>query len=525
LDSLKIEVLVVGSGFGAAAPALRLSTAGFQVVMIEKGPDIVPKRDFEQTQDPQYLLRYIKSIRGDNVNFTYAEGLGGGSGFYEMVSLRAPSIAFDQTGRDGLRLWPAGITRAAMDPYYRLAETMMHVCQIGKEEIPKSGLALSYLLSRLGYTVDRVPYSVQGCLGQSYCVAGCIAGAKVTLHSTYLEPAVRAGMTIMAGWEAREIRPLEIQDINEHSTRSMHELPYRYEVLCLNSKTNAPLRIQAKLLILGGGTVGTAALLLRSRRWLPALGSQLGKNIAINGTVKSLGILPEGYPGGDMFTGRSHPGVISYEFLKTRGITISTAKPLPVDAVSYANLVFEGETRSPATWGEAKVELMKLYRRRAVVLYALGLTTPTAELHLSHNGEVVPSFSLDGEFREYYDSTLDLLHSIVRRNNGRVVNIRIIDGQGVEYPDLHITTAHMTGSCRMADSPNAGVVDATGGVFHYPGLYIADGSAIPSSLAVNPYLTILANAERLGEWLSRWYSRGKEAVPDDLTPVKEEHPV
>jgi choline dehydrogenase-like flavoprotein len=525
MDTLKTEVLVVGSGFGAAAPSLRLSTAGFQVVMIEKGPEIVPERDFEQTQDPQYLLRYIKSVRGDNVNFTYAEGLGGGSGFYEMVSLRAPSIAFDQKGKDGGRLWPAGITRSAMDPYYTLAETMMHVCQIGKEEIPKSGLAFSYLLSRLGYTVDRVPYSVQGCRGNSYCVAGCTAGAKVTLHHTYLEPAIRAGMTIMTGCEAREIHPLEVQSFDEHSNRNIQRLPYRYDVHCFNSKTSTPVRIQAKLLILGGGTVGTAALLLRSRRWLPDLGSHLGKNIAVNGTVKSLGILPEGFPEGDMFTGRSHPGIISYEFLKTRGITISTAKPLPVDAVSYANFIFEGETRSPATWGEAKVEVMKLYRRRAIVLYALGLSTPTAELHLSRRGDTVPSFELDGEFREYYHSTLDLLHSIFRRNNGRVVNIRIIDGQGVEYPDLHITTAHMTGSCRMADSPSTGVANATGEVFHYPGLYIADGSAIPSSLAVNPYLTILANAERVGEWLSRWYSRGEVAIKIDLKPAKERYSV
>jgi cholesterol oxidase len=76
----------------------------------------------------------------------------------------------------------------------------------------------------------------------------------------------------------------------------------------------------------------------------------------------------------------------------------------------------------------------------------------------------------------------------------------------------------------MADSPSNGVVDATGEVFHYPGLYIADGSAIPSSLAVNPYLTILANAERVGEWLSRWYSRGEATVTDDIKPVQEEHP-
>ncbi len=512
MNAIQTEVLVVGSGFGAAAPALRLATAGFQVVMIEKGPSIVPGRDFVQTQDPQYLLRYIKSLRGDNVNFTYAEGLGGGSGFYEMVSLRAPTIAFDQKGTEGARLWPTGFTRTAMDPYYRLAEEMMHVQQIGKDEIPKSGLAMSYLLKRLGYSVDRVPYSVQGCRGHSYCVAGCVASAKVTVHGPYLEPACREGMRIYTECSALSIRPLGGSGGNGECGRNLRQAPHRYEVHCLDTRRGTPLTIRAKLLLLGAGTVGTARLLLNSRQWLPDLSPHVGKHIAVNGTVKSLGILPEGFPEGDMFTGRSHPGVISYQFLDSRGITISTAKPLPVDAVSYANLVLEGETRSPATWGAPKVGLMKLYRRRAMVLYALGLTTPTAEIKLSRGGRPVASFSLDEGFREYYRTTLDLLHSIFRRNNARVVNIRLIDGQGVEYPDLHITTAHMTGSCRMADSPRHGVVDATGEMFHYPGLYIADGAAIPSSLAVNPYLTILANAERVGELLVRWYTRGERRL-------------
>ena len=507
MTTLQTEVLVIGSGFGAAAPALRLARAGFRVLMVEKGPAINPQRDFRQTQDPQYLLRYIKSIRGDNINLTYAEGLGGGSGFYEMVSLRAPTPAFDQTGPNGIRLWPAGLSRTALDPYYEIAERMMHVTQIPREEIPRNGVAFSILMKRLGYSVDRVPYSVQGCVGHSYCVAGCTAGAKVTVHSTYLTPACRFGMKIMTELQAVEVRPAAGDQTQTAAGRDIHAIPCRYEVRCLDRAKGVSVEIQAKIVILGAGTVGTAGLLLRSRRCLPELSPHLGKNISMNGTVKSLGILPDDVPGGDMFQGRSHPGVISYEFLSTRGITISTSKPLPVDAVSYANLIMDGEARSPSWWGDAKVELMKLYRRRAIVLYALGLTTSTADLHPGRKGEVIPSFHLDEEFRRYYHQTLDLLHSIVRRNGGRVVHIRMIDGQGVEYPDLHITTAHMTGSCRMADSAKNGVVDATGEVFHYPGLYITDGAAIPSSLAVNPYLTILANAERVGAFLAQWHTR------------------
>ena len=55
----------------------------------------------------------------------------------------------------------------------------------------------------------------------------------------------------------------------------------------------------------------------------------------------------------------------------------------------------------------------------------------------------------------------------------------------------------------MADDPERGVVNADGEVFGNPGLYVTDGAAIPSSLAVNTSLTILANAERISAGIVR----------------------
>ena len=125
MKTIKTEVLIVGSGFGGAPPALHFSERGYDVLMIEKGEKIVPEKDFKQTMDPKYLLKYIKSIKGDGVQFTFAEGLGGGSGFYEMVSFRAPSVAFNLKDESGNNLWPTGVNRKNLDPYYKIAETNM----------------------------------------------------------------------------------------------------------------------------------------------------------------------------------------------------------------------------------------------------------------------------------------------------------------------------------------------------------------------------------------------------------------
>src|SRR3972149_440889 len=94
MHTVETDVLIIGTGFGGAAPALRFAEAGFRVPLIEQGPRLDPYRDFRQTQDPKYILKYIKGISGERLHLTYAEALGGRSGFYEMVSLRAPSQAF-----------------------------------------------------------------------------------------------------------------------------------------------------------------------------------------------------------------------------------------------------------------------------------------------------------------------------------------------------------------------------------------------------------------------------------------------
>src|SRR5881392_108594 len=190
--------------------------------MIEKGAHIDPFRDFRQTSDPQYLMAYLKGLSSDHLSLTFAEALGGGSGFYEMVSLRAPSLAFDQVDDAGRRLWPSGVDRRTLDPYYDIAEQMLHVTQIPPEKVPKSGQVFAMMMKRLGYTCDRARYAERGCVGSGFCVTGCIYAAKQSLLLNYLPQAVAAGATIETDVEALHIAPVHPR----------FAAPYRYEVRC-----------------------------------------------------------------------------------------------------------------------------------------------------------------------------------------------------------------------------------------------------------------------------------------------------
>jgi choline dehydrogenase-like flavoprotein len=364
-------------------------------------------------------------------------------------------------------------------------------------------------MKNLGYSCERARYAVKGCVGSGYCISGCVFGAKQSLHLNYLPQAKEFGLKVLTDIEALEIYPVLA---NSNSTKYLNQLsgiPYRYAVKCKNRITDEIFEIKTKILILGGGTIGTAKLLLNSKRNLHFLGNHVGKGIAFNGSVKAAGLLPDGFIEGDMFSGRSHPGMISYHFFDKLGITISSAKPLPLFAISAARLQREGEKRAPAYWGQANVELMKKYRKKLIILYSLGLTPPGAEIKMGANGELKADVVINDELKSYYNNTLNLLHSILKRNGCEIVNLGIVDNEGMIKSEISYSTTHMVGSCRMAESIDYGVVNPYGELFNYPGIFITDGAAIPTSLAVNTSLTILANAERVSNYLTQFFKKDK----------------
>jgi cholesterol oxidase len=80
-------------------------------------------------------------------------------------------------------------------------------------------------------------------------------------------------------------------------------------------------------------------------------------------------------------------------------------------------------------------------------------------------------------------------------------------------------TAHILGGCAIGADEHTGVVDVRHQVFNYPGLYVADGSVVPTNLGVNPSLTIAAMTER-----AMSYIPPKTAAPA-LEPLPYPHSV
>ena len=286
METNYFDVTVIGSGFGAGPPALRLQRAGLSTVVLEKGPNIDPKKDLKITQDPKYLLRYLKSLKSDSLTMNYVEGLGGGSVFFEKVVLRAPEFVFNQKDKDGHPLWPAKISRKSLDPYYKIGEVMLRAHQMFPERIPKTGQVFSLLMQKLGYSVDRARYSDSHCTGCGYCVFGCTHNSKESLLVNYLPKAVDHGAIIHTDKEVMEVRSL-MEESRQLSLRSADCIPYRFESIARDTRTGNIIKYRSKYLVLAASTLGTAKILFNSRKNLSDLSAQVGRNVAINGSVKA----------------------------------------------------------------------------------------------------------------------------------------------------------------------------------------------------------------------------------------------
>jgi choline dehydrogenase-like flavoprotein len=81
---------------------------------------------------------------------------------------------------------------------------------------------------------------------------------------------------------------------------------------------------------------------------------------------------------------------------------------------------------------------------------------------------------------------------------------KVIEAMGLEEPKWAVTTVrgdHAASTCRMAKSPEAGVVDENLAVFGVDNLHVCSNAVLPSGAAVNPTLTLTALSIRLGERL------------------------
>jgi cholesterol oxidase len=520
------DAIVVGSGFGGAIASLRLAEHGQRVLLLERGrtyetfdfprdPFDGPRLLWRRPERPAWRGLYDLRLHSGIATLT-ASGLGGGSLIYANVLLRPDARVFDER-------WPAGFDLEGLAPEYERVEAM-----IGPGPLPTTvalvkDAAMTAAARRMGRTDDLVhpPLSIDwpdahgaGCQLVAECEFGCRFGAKRSLDRTYLVAARAAGAELRSDTEVQAIEPRA----------------GGYRIHALDLETGDRLRIDARRVVLAAGTLGTARLLLRARdvhRLLPKLSPRLGFGFSGNGDfiglIRGVDEALEPWRGPDVTA-------VLRSFDDGPGFTVATptynhavmaalvgsagAAPGPIARIGpwlwpHLDTLVPGLVSGPGAWlmkgllgaagdgstgGHDGVTLdPRRDPARATAVFAIGRDSSSGRIVLRGRRKR----RLDVEWA-YEQDNKSLIGAMTRTLTELA---RAYGGELVLSPTWNLArrtlTVHPLGGCAIADSPAGGVVSPDGVVHGYPGLFVADGSVIPTSIGFHPALTIGAVAERI----------------------------
>jgi enediyne biosynthesis protein E9 len=536
----RVDVCIVGSGFGGAIAAWRLSelyrAAGqdASVMVLERG---MRKQhlDFRQSMDIEHLSDVYGLIQGQGAQIVIGNVVGGGSNLYLAASLRAPSETFERRDRrseDGpdRRMWPSQISRSSLNPFYARAEKGLRVQRPTWNEVSKSGGLWAATLKAAGHTCDRVPLAIsrKRCVNAKWCYTGCPFAAKNSLITNYLAAAEVAGV---------EVRPLtQVNAIRQSQSR-----PYRYivDAVKIDPQTKADAgaanSIECKVLILAAGALGTPPILMRSKTVnLPGISNQVGRHLNVNGDhVAAIEYDPNrvkavlGLADGAQFHKGKPITTMTYDYFAGRSGrqhdgTRFTLQEILLSALT--NVLYDdgrAPAGDPSWWGRQKKQSVGTWSNHIEVLAMVEETSdgnfvappPQGGSHIRVNPGPIGIGPFIFQFSEQSlrvrEAANQAIKSIIDRNKlGRF--LKLTETQGAY-------AAHPLGGCRMADSAALGVVDPNCEAFGNEGLFCMDSSVMPTSLGVNPSLTIAAVCERAAEKLvARADDYGLPAPAPDL---------
>jgi choline dehydrogenase-like flavoprotein len=436
-----------------------------RVLVLERGPRL-RSDELVQSDDPRDITRVIDVVvTRSNVAYRTGAVLGGASIPMDGAHFRAPRRTFEARSPDGTRYWPEAYSRAELDPFYQRAEQMLRVRQMAWSEISKAGGHFARMLAAAGASCERARMNYADCVQCGFCTQGCRFDKKMTLLHTYLPLAESHGAELRTGVQVDHIEPAGSG----------------WRVVWKGGEVTAPR------LVIGCGGVHTPALLLRSK--LPRLSSQLGEHFNNNGEHTFIGVLPEEDAGYRCYKGMDNAGLMSFHWFESDGITLHPGGGLEPSLLA-ARLASDRAPWPRRAWGaEYKKWVSEVYPSRLIAFSVLGLAPGHQAITVDENGRVDAA----ARDRTQHDAYLDRVEAIVAELSART-GVAMLPT--VPRAFAGTTSAHLLSACRMAESPDAGVVSPEGQVFGYENLYVCDASALPHALGVNPALTISAVAER-----------------------------
>ncbi len=535
----KYDVIVIGSGYVGAISASRLSRAGQKVCLLERGKEFVAG-DFPDTLLTATEEMQINSETGHKgsktglfdfnvhpeMNVLVGCGLGGTSLINANVSIKPEKRVFQDPK------WPEIINKEFEDEHsllnkgYALASDMLKTAQMPDEiQVKKiDGLGLSakegdnkfYRTSiNVNFTVDganHVGVHQKPCNLCGDCCSGCNYEAKNTVVMNYLPDAKNHGAEIYCQTSVEYIEKKE-DGYHVHYTLIGKGV----------EKFDAPTEfIQADMVILSAGTLGSTEIMLRSKEKGLSVSDHLGHHFSGNGDVLGFGYnsdeeinsvgagrhhIKDRDAAGPCITSiidiRDQPVLNDGMIIEDAAIPGAIAPLLPAVMLAAAKLIGVNEEE------KSLINTVK-HAARALVSSIRGAyhgavkhtQTYLVMTHDDSDGKMtlkddILQLNYPGVGKEEIFEKVD--HRL-REATKAIDGIYIKDPIWTKELNDQLITVHPLGGCVMGNNFESAVVNHKGQVFSpegvHEGLYITDGSVIPRSLGVNPLITISAISER-----------------------------
>ncbi len=484
------DVAIIGSGAGGGTVAQALAPLvrdGLRVLVLEQGPRL---RDDEFTGRELEMASALYEDRGGfltadgSMTLAFGRAYGGSTVVYTGTSMEPPVRVLRDWDVPGLD--PADVVARGLR---YMAENNVHRLESAK--INDNNRLFVEGAERAGYIAEQFPVNVRGCLGSSLCNLGCPNAAKMGTHRVQLPAAERQGVEVVTRAEV-----LRLQERLLHVR--VHDRPDGAKG---QPSEWAPgdYRVRASVVVCAGGSVGTSALLLRSGfgTRLPRLGAGF--------TCHPAHILVGEHPR-TITNDVGHPKSYYVDRSEQEGWVLETCMYFPFTTA-----------KNLTGFGEAHSRLMRAFPRLQMILVL------ACDRAVPHNRIAVDR---DGRPVVHYRFTDEVVRSLVAatRASARIffaagalrVHAPTADPPLIEAEEagrldariraehfltgrVSVSAAHLMGGAGMGRDVADSVTDAWGRVHGVPWLRVADSSLFPDSLEINPYVTIMALADRAAE--------------------------
>jgi choline dehydrogenase-like flavoprotein len=470
----RYDTVVVGSGAAGSILAYRFAEAGRRVLLLERGPHVDP-REFTDDEVTQYLRLYNEGALQLATDFRLQvlQGMcvGGGTTINNGVCFDPPPSVLAAWAHRGLDA--AGVQRAVGEVrrWLNVAPISDRIVSAGARRFERGVEALG-LPGRLAPTETNL---LGSCLGTGYCNIGCAYGRRRGMLDHVLPDAQHR-------WPGR----LDVL-ADFHAQRIVHDGDRAVGVLGVHAGTERAC-LEADEIVISAGALGSSWLLQRSGIGGERPGAELYFNINSPVTAE----FPEPV---DTFA----------------GLQMTHAYQPPGEEPPY---VLETWFNPPATqalampgWFENHYENMLRYRHMAAAGALTGTRHP-GRVSASRTGPVVDYTPSAEDLRRVVDGVKLIGRIFLAAGARRVMpatfawreyrsaaGLDELDTLVRDNADLLLTTAHPQGGNPIGERAQGGVVDPGFRVHGFPNLWLCDASVFPSSVTVNPQLTVMALAQ------------------------------